>query len=390
MRRASVVTSIIFIFIIAGLAYLLYLQTKEYRVYQSKTTATIKTLKSKVKELEEKLQSQRQKSHKEVKEKKKKEQTIPKDAVVIKVPKVPKVTVKVPQVVTIGGSKIEPQKDVQLSMEMPAEYKEIKQAVHKEDNSSNKKEAPIVGLVALGRVSTYLRAPLNEDPKELLKKAGFTILAEKKIDNDISSIIFTNKDLEAMGEKSPFIADLRVLVDHKNKKVTIQNPIYFGKAFMQENYNAQKAESVLKAINHAFANLKASKDKLKATLLPNYQFMFGMPYYKDMITVAKAKTSDALVVKIDKKSLIYSQKVGKDSYIIGLNLNRSVESFVNKIGKENATLLPYPVMVQNGEAKILDPKYYIAISYPMLKMSQFMSISSVPDEIVENIKGIIK
>ena len=390
MRRASVVTSIIFIFIIAGLAYLLYLQTKEYRVYQSKTTATIKTLKSKVKELEVKLQSQRQKSHKEVKEQKKKEQTIPKDAVVIKVPKVPKVTVKVPQVVTIGGSKIEPQKDVQLSMEMPIEHKEIKLAVHKEENSSIKKEAPIVGLEALGRVSTYLRTLLNGDPKEQLKKAGFTILAEKKIDNDTSSIIFTNKDLEAMGEKSPFIADLRALVDHKNKKVTIQNPIYFGKAFMQENYNSQKAKSVLKAINHTFANLKASKDKLKATLLPNYQFMFGMPYYKDMITVAKAKTSDALVAKIDKKSLVYSQKVGKDSYIIGLNLNRSVESFIDKIGKENATLLPYPVMVQNGEAKILDPKYYIAISYPMLKMSQFMSISSVPDEIVENIKSIIK
>ena len=393
VRRASILPSIIFLVIIGSLAYLLYLQTRDFKSYKSKTEATIATLEAKVKELEEKLQTKKKIAHdkkpKVVKKKVEKKKPIPKDAVVIKLPEVPKVTAKVPQVVTIGGSKIEAEKDTQLSMEMPLEHKAKKRVVKEESNKS-KKEEPIVGLEALGRVSTYLRAPLEGNPKEQLQKAGFTIVAEKKIDADITSIVFSNKELREMANKSPFIADLRALVDTKRKSVTIQNPLYFAKAFMQDAYDAQKVESVLKSINSAFRNLQPSKDKLKSTLLPKYQFMFGMPYYKDMITIAKAETSNALVAKIDKSAIVYSQKIGQDSYLIGLNLGKSVESFINKIGKQNATLLPYPLMVQNGEAKILDPKYYIAISYPMLKMSQFMSISSVPDAIEESIKSIFK
>ena len=389
MKKLSLFIYTLFILLIAALIYMFNMQNSKCSEYIKNSKEEIASLKDKVKSLEQKLKAKEQKKVINKDKNISKKEEIPKDALIINVPKVPKVTAKVPKVVTIGGSQIKPQKETHLSMDMPKEIEPQKSKIKKDSNDS-KKEIKVVGLEEFGRISTYLRGKLDGDVKEQLKKAGFKILATKPINSNLESIVFTNSDLEDMGKKSAFIGNLRLLVDKKNKTITIQNPIYFAKAFMQDSYDDSKAKKVLTNINRAFSNLKPSKDKLKSTLLPKYQFMFGMPYYKDMIIVAKAKNSDELVAKIDKNAIAFKQKLDKNSYIIGVNLGSSIESFVNKIGTNNAALLPYPIMVKNGEAKILDPKYYIAISYPMLKMSQFMSISSVPDAIEEKIKSEIK
>ena len=44
-------------------------------------------------------------------------------------------------------------------------------------------------------------------------------------------------------------------------------------------------------------------------------------------------------------------------------------------------LLPYTVLVENGEANILHAKYYLALSFPRLSMTEFMKIMSVPGDI---------
>ena len=387
MRKASITAYAIFLVIIAGLEYLFYMQNREYTQYKQSSKSQISSLENRVKSLENKLTQKKSidTAKKEVK-RVKQDKKIPKDAVVIKLPKVPKVTAKVPQVVTIGGSNIKEEKSKQLSMDMPVEVKPKKKTI-KDNNQSNESKA-IVGLEELGRVSTYLKAQLKGNVEDALKKAGFTILAVEQINSNLKSIVFTNKTLQNMATKSSFIANLRALVDKKNKNISIQNPIYFAKAFMQDSYNEKQVKKVLKDINNAFNDLKASKDKLKSSLLPKYQFMFGMPYYKDMITVAKGSNTQELLSKIDKNSIIFKQKIDNNHYLLGIKLNS--EQFINKIGTNNANLLPYPLIIENGAAKILDPKYYIAISYPMLKMSQFMSISSVPDDIEQNIRNILK
>ena len=386
MKRASIATYAIFLVIIAGLAYLFYMQNREYAQYKQSSKSQISSLENKIKNLESKLNQKKSKDSlkKEVK-RVKQEKKIPKDAVVIKLPKVPKVP-KVPQVVTLGSSKIKEDKIKQLSMDMPIEVKPKKTTI--KDNNQSKESKKIVGLEEFGRVSTYLRAPLKGNVEDTLKKAGFTILAVEQINSNLKSIVFTNKTLQNMGMKSSFIANLRASVDKKNKTISIQNPIYFAKAFMQDSYNEKQAKELLKDINSAFNDLKTSKDKLKSSLLPKYQFMFGMPYYKDMITVAKGSNAQELLSKVHKNSIIFKQKIDNNHYILGIKLNS--EQFINKIGTNNASLLPYPLIIENGTAKILDPKYYIAISYPMLKMSQFMSISSVPDEIEQNVRNILK
>lgn len=48
------------------------------------------------------------------------------------------------------------------------------------------------------------------------------------------------------------------------------------------------------------------------------------------------------------------------------------------------------VKIERKEATILHPKYYIALSYPKLSMGQFMTISSVPGEIEDDIEAAFK
>jgi hypothetical protein len=73
-----------------------------------------------------------------------------------------------------------------------------------------------------------------------------------------------------------------------------------------------------------------------------------------------------------------------------VKLSDNTSKFIEKVGVENAALLPYPVLLENGKAMILAPKYYIAIAYPLLKMSQFMRISTIPGAIEKDCKKLFK
>ncbi|NEW60366.1 hypothetical protein GSY74_03650 [Sulfurovum sp. bin170] len=39
---------------------------------------------------------------------------------------------------------------------------------------------------------------------------------------------------------------------------------------------------------------------------------------------------------------------------------------------------------------VLDPKYYLALSLPLLSMTEFMKIATAPDQIVKDIKRAYK
>ncbi len=50
-------------------------------------------------------------------------------------------------------------------------------------------------------------------------------------------------------------------------------------------------------------------------------------------------------------------------------------------------LLPYTVLVENGEANLLHAKFYLALSFPRLTMGEFMKIMSVPGDIKDAFKA---
>lgn len=277
-------------------------------------------------------------------------------------------------------------RSIKFSKRMPPNYLTTEQRYGKGgEGATLSNSTKMVGEVDKGRISAYLRADLMdvETASEKLKNAGFEIVATEALDKKktLISIVFTNSDLKAMASKTNrgFMGTLRLLIDPNNKQISITNPLYLAKAFLAQDFNEENPKKVLTAIVNEFTGLRNSMDKLKFQLLPKYQFMNGMPYFKDMQVVARG---DNLVEKLQKnKKVVYHFTLANGSTVVGVRLSKRTQKFPKRIGTNNAGMLPYPLLIENGEAKILDPKYYLALMYPQLTMEEFMTIATIPDAI---------
>ena len=233
--------------------------------------------------------------------------------------------------------------------------------------------------------------------KEKLSDAGFEVIATYKPVRKGTTIVFTNEALKAEAAKPgrAYAAVLRLFVDDKEKMISFTNPIYFGKAFMQDDYKHAVFNAALKAINSEFSGLKDSKDKLAYADLATYHFMASMPYYKDSVLLGDKNPTTADAVAKAKnykmgKAIVFELKLSDTSTLLGYDLGRRTKHFVKKIGRANAAVLPYCISIENGQAKALDAKYYLAISYPGLSMSDFMGVATVPGAITRDLEKAFK
>jgi hypothetical protein len=239
------------------------------------------------------------------------------------------------------------------------------------------------------KIAAYYTAPYAsaKTVKAKLGKAGFKVLATYSPASNKSQhvIIFTNKKLTALASKKSrgFAAIQRVLVDDAAKTVMATNPSYWLAAFMQKENNPAVATSVKSSMSKALGQLTATKDVLDADDLPGYHFMIGMPYYKEMIELKAGG-------KTNPKKKIFELQLNNGSKLVGVTMGKTTEKFVDKIGVEKSILLPYTILVEDGKGYALHPKYYIALSYPLLSMGQFMGISSIPSVIERKLKKIFR
>lgn len=248
-----------------------------------------------------------------------------------------------------------------------------------------------------GEISAYLiGAPMeSKAASEALESAGFEVVATYKSFKKGETIVFTSPALktEAAKENRGFAGVLRLLVDNERNQISITNPVYFTKAFMQDDYNNQVAMDTLAAINKAFPGLKGSEDKWDFDELAGYHFMMGMPYYEDPSILGEGEQAD-LIAKADGykkgKNVIFKLKLSDNSTLYGYKLSKRTSKFVKKTGTQNASILPYCVLVENGKAKALSAKYYIAISYPQLSMGEFMTIATVPGAVEKELQKPFK
>lgn len=267
---------------------------------------------------------------------------------------------------------------------------------NKKNKDKDKEEVTLLGSVDNARVTAYLQSPLLSVDEVIakLKQEKFEILSTFKVDKKgtVTSIVYTNDAIKSAASKNMrgFAGALRIVVDNENKLVNISNPIYMLKAFMQKEYNPSVAQKVLTQIHNVFPDLKASTEVVKFLALERYQFMENMPFYQDMKVVAEAKNAELLKRAQKSKKIVYEQHLDNGSIILGVELGSRTSKFVKKIGYQNSGLLPYPVLIENGEAKILAPQYYIAVMYPKLKMSKFMTIATVPGAINKDIDKIFR
>jgi len=245
-------------------------------------------------------------------------------------------------------------------------------------------------LLASDDINSYLVGSyMNADKvSQKLKENGFDIIATYKISKKSkgTTVIFSNSEIKKLASKEGrgFAGVLRVLIDKKRDRISIMNPIYFQRAFLQKDYNEKIATNTLKAIKNAFGELKGSEEKLDKDDLAGYHFMMSMPYYEDSIVVGEGNTVE-LLEKLNKykngKNYVFDLKLSDSSYLVGYKLSKRTSKFVNKIGTQNEQVLPYMILLENDKATILNAKYYLAISYPLLSMGQFMKISTVPGAI---------
>jgi hypothetical protein len=249
------------------------------------------------------------------------------------------------------------------------------------------------GIAIEKEVATYKYAAHTtlDDAKSKLTSAGFEVVGTYKTDAG-TSVLFTNTAMKADANKPSrgLAAVGRLLVDDERKQISIANPVYFNAAFLQKEYNHANSSAEYVALEKAFGSLKDSADKWEFAKLANYNFMIGMPYYEDMMNVGEGTTAD-LVAKAQKaKGTTAVVKLGDDRYVAFVELDRRTNGFVKKIGTQNGQLLPWAVLIEDGKAKALSAKYFIAISYPLLTMGEFMTIATVPGAIENDLKKIFK
>jgi hypothetical protein len=286
-------------------------------------------------------------------------------------------------------------KGILFTKRVPPIYNE-KKVETKSKTSQKKAIKSSVGKVINNRVSVYLISKLIsvDDVISKLEDADFKILTQYALDDnkDYISVVFTNDDIikSASKQNRGFASSLRLIINKKNMTVSINNPLFLMKAFMQKDYDETLANETLSSIKEYFKDIKDSSQLMKFSHLPKYQFMTSMPYYTDMFEVASNTNASLLAKARNSKKIIFEQKLENGSVLLGVKLSRLTHRFVKKIGYEGAELLPYPILIENNKAKILAPKYYIALLYPSLSMSQFMGIATIPGAIEKDCNKVFR
>jgi len=227
-------------------------------------------------------------------------------------------------------------------------------------------------------ISTYLvGSPQDKGVvKANLEGYGFSVLSTYSPYPGKTVITITNDELKQTGT---FMAAINVLVS--SKEVRAQNPEYLGAAYLGKSYKPGQFKSSVNMLNGALGGLKESKEALKLSDLKHYHFMFGMPYFEDMITVSNTPKQP--------KSALYKLKLPNGNTLVGHKLKDN--SFLKKINQtDNAALLPYQSMITSSKVVMLHPKFYLALELPLLKMGNFMKISGAPSQIEDEIKAAYK
>lgn len=235
-------------------------------------------------------------------------------------------------------------------------------------------------------LSTYYAAKAQsaDKVKSALKANGFTILAVTAPIKGSTVITVTNKELTSTNS---WLATLNVLVN--DKEVRIQSPLYFGTAYLGSTAKYGNFTATLKSFQAALGDLYTVKDEFAAEKLPKYQFMMGMAHVDDTIKVGEG--TDLAAKLKENKYVAYSLTLPNGATLVGHNLVSRTNKFLLKIdAADNAHILPYRSMIKDGKAVMLDPKYYLAVSLPLLSMGEFMKIASAPAEIEKDIKRAYK
>lgn len=256
----------------------------------------------------------------------------------------------------------------------------------------------MLGSLMASDVSAYLYATYKsaDTVVERLNAKGFEIVGEYDAMDDESYhiIVYTNDIMKEVASQPNrgFAAVQKVLISKKHHELVFTNPEYFLHAFLQENYSGKMGMQTLHRLMSAFGDLRPSKGGLDEEDLASYHFLLGMPYYEDMIEVASGSNLVDKIGDIDEDTIVFTLKLKRSTLVgVAMHGSKGEKYFLSKIkGQKHAVFLPYTILIEDNSAKILNPKYYIAISYPDLSMKEFVNINNTPEDIKEYMQTLFK
>jgi len=243
------------------------------------------------------------------------------------------------------------------------------------------------------KIAAYFYAPYADTAavKKKLEEGGFEVVATYSPTKKSETVVVTCPGLKKLASKPGrgFGAVMRVLVDDEHRRVAYTNPVYFEKAFLQDDYDPAIVSKVRQKLVAALGKDGESPDAQEADDLAGYHFMMGMPYYEDVYELAEGKNEE-LLGKLEGykggKMVVFTLDLGNGSTLVGVDLDRRTKKFTKKIGTQNAEILPYTILIEDGKATALAAKYYLAVSYPLLSMGEFMTIATVPGAIEKELE----
>jgi len=257
--------------------------------------------------------------------------------------------------------------------------------------------------------------------KTNLQAAGIKVLGEYQPAKDSKRWVLavTNDDLTSAvkkeGDLTGFAAVLRVAitVEGSNVNITYTNPMYWGNAYFRDDF--PKVESYYNSFsNKMIAAMKkcgtykgtyfGSEKGVELDDLREYQYMFGMPEFDDVVTLGEFSSYEAAKNKIDaniKKGianleLVYAYEIpGTKLKLYGFAINgaNGESSFLPTIdlgSPKHTAFLPYEVLVNDKEVVMLHGRYRIALAFPDLAMSTFSKIMSTPGNIEDALGQVCK
>lgn len=236
-----------------------------------------------------------------------------------------------------------------------------------------------------------------------LQAEGFEIVGQhtpKGLPNH-GSLIVTDKGIldaiKAAGGPAIVGAGLRIGVKNDGT-VSYMNPDYWYRAYLRKQFGT--AEGAVKAVQGKLARALGAGNgfggDVDADKLSDYHYIFGLEKFDDEKNELKTHASFEAAVKTIQgnlaKGLGNTAKVyeiimpDKKLAVFGVALNDPKNGegwWVNKTGADHIAALPYEIYIVGNKAGALFGHYRIALSWPALGMSTFMTIMEAPDRIQE-------
>lgn len=279
------------------------------------------------------------------------------------------------------------------------------------------------------KLKPYILAGIENGEKEDVIKKTETLLTENEFeilgkyspmkDQNRTVIIATHKLLtdpvNKLGGLHAFSGVIRfgVFKNGENIEVSYTNPLYWGNAVYRKKFpevesGYNKLSTIVKDMFKSLTMVKniqyGSKKGLKIKKLRKYHYMIFMPYFDDVVKLAKKTDFDTIIKNIEAN---FAKKIGGVEKVYRLDFpgkkltlfggalyGKNGESkFIPKIDKKDPrhiTFMPYEFLVMKDRVVMLHGKFRIALSFPDLSMGTFMKIVSTPGKIENYFKDIVR